>query len=234
MRTFQIITLFLTQLVAVSAFAPSSAHQSLTTTTSPSTTARPMAESEDDTFMKWARAARFATDEDEVIELPRPLGLILNQDPSGNVYVEKVAPRGNAARTGKINEGDIVTMCSATFGDEMWSCRGVGLTRVLAAIRVRSGPVRLVFESPSKYAKKKTLTAKQVQAKQEAAAAAQKKKDDLLAELEADEKVSLIDTAIDYVPIVSSWMLTTTNVYTSINHSDSTKSGLDSSKQEKH
>ena len=59
-------------------------------------------DSDDDNFMKWARAARYATDEDEVIELPRPLGLILNQDPAGNVYVEKVAPKGNAARTGKV------------------------------------------------------------------------------------------------------------------------------------
>ena len=42
-------------------------------------------------------------------------------------------------------------MCSATFGDDMWSTRGVGLTRVLAAIRVRSGAtVKLVFESPGR------------------------------------------------------------------------------------
>ena len=80
-------------------------------------------------------------------------------------------------------------MCSATFGDEMWSCRGVGLTRVLAAIKVRSGPVRLVFESPNKYQETKKMTAQQIRAKQEAAAAAQRKKDSLLQELEADEKV---------------------------------------------
>jgi len=79
-------------------------------------------------------------------------------------------------------------MCSATFGDEMWSCRGVGLTRVLAAIRVRSGPVRLVFESPKKFQKKKSLTAQQIKVKQEAAEAAQRKKDELLQELESDEK----------------------------------------------
>lgn len=84
-------------------------------------------------------------------------------------------------------------MCSATFGDEMWSCRGVGLTRVLAAIKVRSGPVRLVFESPNKYKETKKMTAKQIQAKQEAAAAAQRKKDSLLQELEQDEKVGFIN-----------------------------------------
>ena len=57
---------------------------------------------EDEDFMKWARASRYATDDDVVVELPRPLGLILNQDPSGNVYVETVAPKGNAARTGQV------------------------------------------------------------------------------------------------------------------------------------
>jgi hypothetical protein len=87
-----------------------------------------------------------------------------------------------------VKEGDIVTMCSATFGDEMWSTRGVGLSRVLAAIRVRSGPVKLVFESPKGYQKKKALTAQQLKARDEAAAVAQKKKDELLKQLESDEK----------------------------------------------
>ena len=100
----------------------------------------------------------------------------------------------------QVKEGDIVTMCSATFGDEMWSCRGVGLTRVLAAIKVRSGPVRLVFESPNKYKETKKMTAKQIQAKQEAAAAAQRKKDALLQELEQDEKVGFVkDIHIPYI-----------------------------------
>lgn len=80
-------------------------------------------------------------------------------------------------------------MCSATFGDEMWSTRGVGLTRVLAAIRVRAGnKVSLVLESSGGYKKKKNVTEKQIQARQKAAEAAQKKKDALLSELESDEK----------------------------------------------
>jgi hypothetical protein len=80
-------------------------------------------------------------------------------------------------------------MCSATFGNEMWSTRGVGLTRVLAAIRVRSGStVKLVFESPSGYKKKAAMTTKQKQAMEEARKAAQAKKDRLLKELEQDEK----------------------------------------------
>ena len=80
-------------------------------------------------------------------------------------------------------------MCSATFGDEMWSKRGVGLTRVLAAIRVRAGAtVKLVFESPDAYKRKAVQTTQQKKAAAEARLAAQAKKDRLLAELESDEK----------------------------------------------
>ncbi|GKY94315.1 hypothetical protein MPSEU_000397300 [Mayamaea pseudoterrestris] len=135
------------------------------------------------------RAARSAGADDNVVELMRPLGLILKQDEeTGNVYVDKVAPKGNAARTGKVKEGDIVAMCSATFGDEMWSTRGVGLTRVLAAIRVRSGPtVKLVFESPKQLAKKRDVTAQQIKQREDAAKAAQERKDKLLLELQDTE-----------------------------------------------
>ena len=83
-----------------------------------------------------------------------------------------------------------MTMCSATFGDDMWSCRGVGLTRVLAAIRVRAGPVvRLVVESPRQTQARKSDTMKQMQAREAAAVAAQAKKDQLLTELEKDEVI---------------------------------------------
>ena len=89
----------------------------------------------------------------------------------------------------QVKEGDIVTMCSATFGDDMWSTRGVGLTRVLAAIRVRAGnTVKIVFESQNSYKKKAAMTTKQMEAQEQARLAAQAKKDRLLQELEADEK----------------------------------------------
>jgi hypothetical protein len=71
----------------------------------------------------------------------------------------------------------------------MWSTRGVGLTRVLAAIRVRAGPnVSLVFESTKQAKKKREVTSQQLNARQEAAEAAQKKKDALLSELDQDEQ----------------------------------------------
>mmetsp|Transcript_19086 Transcript_19086/g.22951 ORF Transcript_19086/g.22951 Transcript_19086/m.22951 type:complete len:194 (-) Transcript_19086:182-763(-) len=143
----------------------------------------------DEDLMRWARSSRSAENEDRVVELKRPLGVVLSEDDNGNVFVETVAPRGNAARTGKVKEGDIVTMCSATFGDQMWSTRGVGLTRVLAAIRVRAGPtVSLVFEDAVEGKRKASMTTKQAKAMEEARIAAQKKKDSLLSELEKDEE----------------------------------------------
>jgi hypothetical protein len=57
----------------------------------------------DDDLLRFARSSRSAGNDDNVVELPRPLGLVLNQDDDGNVYVETVAPRGNAARTGKVS-----------------------------------------------------------------------------------------------------------------------------------
>jgi hypothetical protein len=89
----------------------------------------------------------------------------------------------------QVKEGDVLTMCSATFGDQMWSTRGVGLTRVLAAIRVRAGPtVKLVFENPKEGKKKREITQKQAKQMEEARQRAQAKKDALLKELESDEK----------------------------------------------
>lgn len=60
-----------------------------------------MAESEED-LLRWARQSRSASSDDTVVELMRPLGLVLNQDDNNNVYVETVAPKGNAARTGQV------------------------------------------------------------------------------------------------------------------------------------
>ncbi|KAL7489328.1 hypothetical protein ACHAW6_014936 [Cyclotella cf. meneghiniana] len=143
----------------------------------------------DQDFLRWDKQSRSASSGDRVVELKRPLGLVLDQDDYGNVYVQTVAPKGNAARSGMVKEGDIVTMCSATFGDQMWSTRGAGLARVLAAIRVRSGPtVSLVLESPTQKKLKGAEVARQAKAAREARERAQAKRDELLKELEEDEK----------------------------------------------
>ena len=154
----------------------------------PISTAISMADDDED-FNRWAKASRSAGTNDNLVELKRPLGLVLDEDDNGNVYVQTVAPKGNAARSGLVKEGDVVTMCSATFGNQMWSTRGVGLTRVLAAIRVRAGPtVSLVFESQNQRKLKGAEVAKQAAAANEARERAQTKRDKLLKELEASEK----------------------------------------------
>jgi len=66
-----------------------------------STVALSMASEND--LRRWEKASRAAGAEDRVVELRRPLGLVLNDDGNGNVYVETVAPRGNAARTGEVS-----------------------------------------------------------------------------------------------------------------------------------
>jgi len=201
MKTASILLLATTLPQCMVAFSPPSNPRSISssygvvtfptpTSASPqSSTALNLADDNDSNFMRWNRQKRQADVEDRVVELRRPLGIVLEEDEDGNVYVDAVAPKGNAARTGMVKEGDIVTMCSATFGDQMWSCRGVGLTRVLAAIRVRAGPnVKLVFEGTGEKEKRWTKTAKSMEKAEEARKRAQAKKDDLLAELEDDEK----------------------------------------------
>lgn len=139
--------------------------------------------------MRYDKQSRSATSGDNLVEMKRPLGLVLDEDDDGNVFVRTVAPKGNAARTGLVKEGDIVTMCSATFGSQMWSTRGAGLTRVLAAIRVRAGPtVSLVFESTAQTVVKGKEVARQAAAARDARERAQAKRDELMSELESDEK----------------------------------------------
>jgi hypothetical protein len=53
-------------------------------------------------FQKFARQSRSAGSDDRVVELQKPLGLVLADDGQGNVFVQTIAPRGNAARTGMV------------------------------------------------------------------------------------------------------------------------------------
>jgi hypothetical protein len=56
----------------------------------------------DDDLLRWARSSRSAGAEDNLVELGRPVGVVLAEDDNGNVYVETLAPKGNAARSGKV------------------------------------------------------------------------------------------------------------------------------------
>lgn len=100
-----------------------------------------------DAFAKANRASRSVGGDDRVIEILLPLGMELAETDEGDVFVKSIEPNGRAAKTGKVFVGDRVTMVSATFGNDMWSTRGVGLGRVLSAIKVRNTkPVRIALE----------------------------------------------------------------------------------------
>jgi hypothetical protein len=100
------------------------------------------------------RSRRSASANDRKVTLSKPLGVELVNGPSNTVIIGDILPGTNAADAaarGLIKKGDIVTMCSATFGNGMWSTRGVGRERVIKAIAVRAGPVSLVLETPETF-----------------------------------------------------------------------------------
>lgn len=145
--------------------------------------------SDDAPLRNMMRSARKPGPNDRVVEVNKPLGLVLEEDERGNVYVKQVQRGGNAARSGKIEEGDLISMISATFGDEMWSARGAGLGMIMQAIKVRQGTtVKLVLEATGEAAKKKQRAATAQASKAKAAEDAAKKEAALLKEMEAEDK----------------------------------------------
>ena len=106
------MSLFAVLLVLVAAscaaFSPqhvtaTAAAKTSTSTSSSTTSSTALSMANDNDLLRWARSARTAGVDDRVVELRRPLGVVLNEDASGNVYVETVAARGNAARTGEVS-----------------------------------------------------------------------------------------------------------------------------------
>ncbi|CAM9833813.1 unnamed protein product, partial [Phaeothamnion confervicola] len=119
----------------------------------------------------------------------QPLGLVLEEDGDRNVIVAEVRSGSNAAKSGKVKPGDKIAFVSATFGDEVWSARGVGLSRVQSAVKVRQGDyVTLVLESGKETAAKAKNASAVMAAKKQAEEDAAVKKARLLEELEADSQ----------------------------------------------
>lgn len=80
------------------------------------------------------------------------------------VFIAEMDPDGNGAQSGEVFEGDIVVAVSATFGEEVWSTRGVGLDRVMKSIRIRAGDfVTIVLESPDQLSERKSFAARQAE-----------------------------------------------------------------------
>mmetsp|Transcript_20439 Transcript_20439/g.60928 ORF Transcript_20439/g.60928 Transcript_20439/m.60928 type:complete len:196 (-) Transcript_20439:60-647(-) len=94
------------------------------------------------------RAARDASAGERKVTIRKPMGLVLDANGQGDVFVKEIIKGGNADGMGDVKVGDVISMASATFGNQMWSTRGVGLDRVMRAIEVRAGPtVSLVLQS---------------------------------------------------------------------------------------
>lgn len=110
------------------------------------------------------RAKRAVDSSDRAVAIQKPLGIVLEEGQDGMVFVAEIDPDGNAAESGEVNEGDILVAVSATFGEEVWSTRGVGLDRVMKSIRIRSGDfVTLVLESPDQLSERKSMAARQAE-----------------------------------------------------------------------
>lgn len=98
------------------------------------------------------------------------LGLKFREGVGKAVYIDKIIENTEAARLKqqqKIREGDEVTMVSATFGDEMWSARGVGKYRLEKSIAVRQGmTISFVVENRDDFSEKRMRELAEAQKKE--------------------------------------------------------------------
>eukprot|EP01040_Poterioochromonas_malhamensis_P002308 gene2308-2453_t len=135
------------------------------------------------------REVRRAGVADRIVELRQPLGLELDEDQNGNVFVKAIEPGSRAERSKTVFVGDYIRMVSATFGEDMWSCRGAGLTRVLSCIRVRNTkPVRLVLEAATAAEEKKRREIAYAEPSPEELAKQAVKEEELMAAMKEEDK----------------------------------------------
>ncbi|KAI5064056.1 hypothetical protein GOP47_0020726 [Adiantum capillus-veneris] len=78
------------------------------------------------------------------VELEKPIGLKFYKGQDGGVYIDAIAPGGNADKTKQITPGDKVLFTSAVFGTEMWPAAAYGQT--MYTIRQRIGTLLLKME----------------------------------------------------------------------------------------
>ncbi|KAJ1440241.1 hypothetical protein B484DRAFT_443543 [Ochromonadaceae sp. CCMP2298] len=142
-----------------------------------------------DDFSKANRAARKSGAGERMVELKKPMGMELDEDQNGNVFVKSIDPLSRAEKSGIIFVGDQIKMVSATFGDDMWSCEGVGLTRVMSCIKVRNTkPVKFVLKAATEAEEKKRMAIvfrEPTKAEKEAQLL---RDDELLSAMESDNK----------------------------------------------
>lgn len=99
------------------------------------------------------------------------LGLKFRESFGKAVYIKEIIPGSQAAQLeaqGKLRVGDEITMVSATFGDEMWSARGIGKIRLEKSIAVRQGGfIKFVVEQSDDNSKKRMKEMAEKQKKQQ-------------------------------------------------------------------
>ncbi|MCO5564090.1 hypothetical protein L7F22_017746 [Adiantum nelumboides] len=78
------------------------------------------------------------------VELEKPIGLKFYKGQDGGVYIDAIAPGGNADKTKQFTPGDKVLYTSAVFGTEMWPAAAYGQT--MYKIRQRIGTLALKME----------------------------------------------------------------------------------------
>jgi len=141
-----------------------------------------------DAFAKANRAARTAGADERKVELRMPLGMELDEDEQGNVFVKSIDKGSRAEKSGMVFVGDRVAMVSATFGDDLWSSRGVGLTRVVTAIKSRNTkPVTLVLEAANEAEEKKRRAIAFAELTEEQKKIKAAKDSELMKQMEADD-----------------------------------------------
>ncbi|GBG85619.1 hypothetical protein CBR_g40347 [Chara braunii] len=70
------------------------------------------------------------------VDISRPLGLVLRDDPSGNIWVDEVVPDGNAARTGLVDVGDQLIATSAVVYTMIEDYNGVKVRKGMEVVRL--------------------------------------------------------------------------------------------------
>uniref|UniRef100_A0A7S2RXM9 PDZ domain-containing protein n=1 Tax=Rhizochromulina marina TaxID=1034831 RepID=A0A7S2RXM9_9STRA len=146
-----------------------------------------------DVVRRKEREQRAAEAGDRVVEVAKPLGAILEEDNNGDVFVASVMPGSNAERAG-LKPGELISMVSATFGNELWSAKGAGLGRVTKAIKVRIGnSVQLVVQNEKEAAKRARAAQMSAGEKKRREEEQMAKRDKLMSEIK-DERSAAVKT----------------------------------------
>mmetsp|Transcript_135393 Transcript_135393/g.377146 ORF Transcript_135393/g.377146 Transcript_135393/m.377146 type:complete len:225 (-) Transcript_135393:84-758(-) len=85
-----------------------------------------------------------------LVEVNMPLGLDFEERDGGDIYIKSVDPSSDAFEQG-VRPGAQLVMVSATFGDEMWNARKVGMTQFMTVVNSRFGAtMKLALEKEDK------------------------------------------------------------------------------------